>query len=82
MTAAASAHEILAYAHFTDIDAQLEQLAVDAGRTPARVLFAYEADEFANLAWDCWAAGFAASDLPPPEEVERFAVPCNDWYRA
>jgi hypothetical protein len=41
----AAAHHVFAYAAFPDVDAQFEQLAVDAGCTPTGILTAHLADQ-------------------------------------
>jgi hypothetical protein len=73
-----AADEVLAHARLTDVDAELQKLAVKTLRTPARILFAHAADQVANLAWDSRTPRLASADLPPPEEAKRVAVPCND----
>src|SRR4051794_34781804 len=60
--------QVLANARLADVDAELEQLAVDAWRSPTRILSAHVADEVTDLAWDSRSPGFAVSNLPRPEQ--------------
>jgi hypothetical protein len=46
-------HHVLSDSSLTDLDAELEQLAMDARRTPQRVGVAHLPDQIANLAIDC-----------------------------
>ena len=72
--------EIFAYARLPDVDAELQQLAVNARRSPTRIFSAHAADEFANLAWDRRTPGPASPDFPRPEEAKCVAVPRNDCF--
>jgi hypothetical protein len=71
------ADEVLAHARPPDVDAELEQLAVDAWRSPTRIFSADVADEVTNLAWDGRSPGLATSNLPRPEQAKCFAMPGN-----
>jgi hypothetical protein len=74
-------HKVFAHARFANIDAELQQFAVNARRAPARIVFAHAPDESANLGWNRRPTGFASPDLPCPEEAKRVAVPGNDGFR-
>jgi len=63
----AAAHHVFAYAAFPDVDAQFEQLAVDAGCTPTGILPAHLADQVSHLARNDRSSGLAAPHLPGPE---------------
>jgi hypothetical protein len=62
-----------------DRDAELEQLAVDAGRPPQRVGFAHAADQITDVCADLGPARTARS--PPPKEPEALAVPLDHGGR-
>src|SRR5215472_15277874 len=74
----AAAHHVLAYAAFPDVDAEFEQLAVDAGCTPTGILPAYLADQMANVAANDRSSGLAAPHLPGPEQAKAGTMPGND----
>jgi hypothetical protein len=63
----ATAHHVFADAGLADVDAQLEQLPVNPGCTPPRILPAHPADQIANLARNDRPSGVAAPHLPGPE---------------
>ena len=69
-----TADQVFAHARFADIDAELQQLAVDTRRTPTRVFLAHASDEVANVAGDRRAPGLASPDLPRPEKGK---TPCG-----
>src|SRR5260370_28581087 len=64
-----------------DVNAELEELAMDARRTPKRVVAAHLANQFAYFLRHGRATGLAAPDLPSPEQSESFAVPSYDGCR-
>src|ERR1700746_3077578 len=66
----ATAHHVFADAGLADVDAQLEQLPVNPGCTPPRILPAHPADQIANLARNDRPSGVAAPHLPGPEPGE------------
>jgi hypothetical protein len=75
------AQDILAHAGLTDVDANFEQFAVDAGRTAKRILVAHFADQLANLFRHPWAPGLSVTNLPAPQQPETLTVPANDGCR-
>ena len=66
---------ILGHAGLTDIDAELEKLAVDARRAPEWICDAHLADE-----WHLRPAT-TASRLPAPVQPEARAMPANNGVR-
>ena len=66
---------------FRDVDTQLQQLAVDAGRSPKRVGSGHLQDQSSNL-----RAGFWTSALPPgnpaPKQAKALAMPGHDRLRS
>ena len=57
------------------------ELAMNARRTPARVLPAHEQNQISNLAWDRRPPGLASPDLPCPEDPKRLAMPSHNCFR-
>jgi len=62
-----------------DIDAELEQLAMDAGCTPERVLKAHSSDKLAHLLGNPWSAS-ETTGLPPPVSREALSVPTHNRF--
>ena len=66
---------------FRDADTQLQQLAVDAGRSPKRVGSGHLQDQSSNR-----GAGFWTSALPPgnpaPKQAKALAMPGHDGLRS
>ena len=58
------------------IETEFEHLAVDAGRTPERVLVSHAPDEVADLVRGTRPSPI--STLPPPIEAESLTVPSDD----
>src|SRR6266481_6205446 len=75
----AAAHHVFAYAALTDVDAEFEQLTVDAGRTPTGILPAHLADQISDLARNDRSSGLAAPHLPGPEQTKAGTMP--GYYR-
>jgi hypothetical protein len=46
----AISHKVFAHARFANVDAELQQFAMNARRAPARIVFAHASNEIANLA--------------------------------
>jgi hypothetical protein len=75
------ADHVLGDAGLADIDAEFEQFAVDAGRSPKRIVAAHLADQFAHVFRDRWPARLAVTNSPRPEQAKALAVPANDGFR-
>ncbi len=75
------AHQILADAGFTDVDAQLEQLAVNARCSPQRTVATQSADKFSNVFRNRWPPRSTVADLPGPEQTKALSVPSDDGVR-
>src|SRR5258707_9034698 len=73
-----SANHVLAHAGFTDIDAELEQFAVNAWSPPEWIFTAHRTNQFANLLWHRRPSRFAVANLPGPEESKALAMPAQD----
>ena len=69
---------VLADGGLTDVDAELEQFAVNVRRSPKWVLAAQHADQLANLFRHRRAARLAVANLSPPEQSEALALPADD----
>jgi hypothetical protein len=63
-----------------DIDAQFEQLAVDPGSTPQRVLNAHSSDQVAHLIANPWPAA-APTGFPLPKCRLSHAMPTDNRLR-
>ena len=73
---------VLADTGLADVDAQLEQLTVNAGCTPTRILAAHPADQVAHLAGNYRSSRLAALYLPGPEPAKASTMPGHDrfWF--
>ena len=60
-----------------DLEAELEQLAVNARRAPERIRQRHGAHEFSKLRADPWSTHSLATGLPGPESAEALPVPAN-----
>jgi hypothetical protein len=77
----AAAHHVFAHASLADIDAQLEQLAVNARCTPTGILSAHPVDQVSDLAGNARSTRLPVSNLPSPQQPEAFAMPGHDGFR-
>src|SRR6516225_7798809 len=77
---AASRH-IFANAGFADVDAEFEEFAVDARRSPKRVLAAHSPNQLSNLFGHRWTPGLTTTNLPRPEQPKPLAVPADHRFR-
>src|SRR5262244_3759703 len=70
------------YTGLADVDTELEQLTVNAGCTPTRILPTHPADQVANLAGNNRSSRLAAPYLPAPEQAKAGTMPGNDsfWF--
>ena len=66
----AAAH-VLADAGLADVDAEFEQLTVDAWRAPQRILSAHASDQLADVVRNGWSSWSAVTALPRPKQSER-----------
>ncbi len=64
-----------------DLDAELQELAVDPGSAPQRAFAALATDEGTDIVWDRWASASAPPRLPRPVQSEAFSVPADDGFR-
>ena len=71
-------HHVVPDRGFSDRDAELEQLAVDARGAPGRVGAAHLADEFLNGARDAGPPGPTRPTLPAPVEPKASSMPAED----
>ena len=78
----AAAHHVFADAALADVDAQLEQITVNAGCTPTRILPAHPADQVADPAGNDRSSGSAAPYPPGPEQARAATMPGHDrfWF--
>ncbi len=71
-------YHVSRYSRLADIDAQLQNFAVDAGSAPQRVLAAHSLDEFAYFLRGQRATRHSVAGLPFPEQAKPLAVPADD----
>src|SRR5215831_11940988 len=77
----AAAHHVLAHAALPDVEAEFDQLPVDAGCTPTGIFPAHPADQVSNRAGNERSSGLARSHLPGPEPAKAGTMPGNDGFR-
>src|SRR6516225_2599892 len=73
---AASRH-ILANTGLADVDAPLEQFAVDARRSPRRIVAAHLANQVPRFLADRRPSRLAAPHLPGPQQPKPLTVPVS-----
>ena len=71
----AAAHHVFADGALCNVDAQLEQFTMDAGRTPSGVFAAHSADQITDVARKRGSPRVAPPNLPRPEQTEATAMP-------
>jgi hypothetical protein len=74
-------HHVFRDGGFGNFNAQLEQLAVNAWRTPARVVAAHHPDQIPNLLRHAGPTWLAATDFPRPEQAKAFMMPGDNGFR-
>jgi len=71
-------HEVVPDRGFGDLDAELQELAVDARGAPGRVGVAPLANERVDGSRDSWPPGSARPTLPSPVELTPASMPPED----
>src|SRR3954471_13173033 len=71
-------HQILTYSRLANVDAEFQQLAVDLGRTPERVLATHSPNELAYFLRHGWPSTLTMATLPCPEQTKSLPLPAND----
>jgi len=74
------AQHVFADTALSDVDAQSEQFAMDAGGTPPGILAAHLANESSDLVRNDGSSGLAAPHLPSPEQSKAGPMPSNDRF--
>jgi len=64
---------------FCDLEAELEQLAVNTRRSPGRVLAGHSTDERPDIRIDRWTSA-SVSALPGPVEPKALAMPADHGF--
>jgi hypothetical protein len=67
-------HHVFGDGGFGNLNAQLEQLAVNAWCTPTRVVSAHHPDQITNLLRHAGQTWLAAADFPRPEQAKAFTM--------
>src|SRR6516225_7231576 len=73
-----AARDVLAHASLANVDAEFEQFAVDAWRTPQRIIAAHCPNQLTDFFRHRWTPTLAMPNLPGPEQPKALAVPRND----
>src|SRR5262250_2234674 len=73
-----AADHVLGDTALADVDAELEQFAMNARCTPGGILPAHPADQVPNLARNRRPSRLSVPYLPSPKQAEAFAMPEND----
>ena len=63
-----------------DLDSQLEQLAMNSGRTPERIGRCHLKNKVTDLRADRWPPGSLLQGLKSPEQLETLSMPTNDSF--
>ena len=74
-------HHVFRDGGFGSLNAQLEQLTVNAWCTPARVVAAHHPDQIPNLLRHAGPTWLAAADFPRPEQAKAFTMPGDNGFR-
>src|SRR5215469_4034434 len=77
----AAAHHVLRDTALADVDAEFQQLAVNAGCTASRILPRHSADQVASLAGNRGASRLSPSNLPSPKQAKAHAMPSHNGLR-
>ena len=77
----AAPNHVLAHAALTDLDAEIQQFAVNVGSAPEWILATEHADQLAYLLGYRRAARFAAANFPAPEQAKSLALPAHHGGR-
>ena len=64
-----------------DLDSQLEQLAMNSGRTPERIGSCHLKNKVTDLRADQRSPGSFVPGLELPKQLESFSVPSHDGFR-
>ncbi len=81
MTEVGSSHHVSANGRLADLNAELENLAMDPRCTPQRVGCTHLPDQLTNLAMYFRSSGAAGSRAPAPVKAEALTVPLDHGCR-
>src|SRR5436305_15232718 len=70
-------HHIFANAGLSDVDSELQKLAVNTRSAPYRVFTAHDPDQLSHRSRHLWPAWLAMPYLPGPEQSKALAMPGN-----
>ena len=71
-------NHVLTNRGFGDLDAELEQLAVNSRRSPAHIVSAQSPNQFTCFFRHRWSARLSVLNLPRPVPTETPTVPVNN----
>ena len=78
---ASSPGHILGHAGLTDFDSELEQLAVDVGRTPELILATHAPNQIPHLTGNNRSSYSAPSHFPGPKQAKSLPMPRDHRLR-
>src|SRR5262249_17370230 len=76
-----AATHVLADAGFSNVNAEFQQLTVDAWCAPQRVLSTHSLNQLTEMVRNGWASWPPVMALPRPEQPEGVAMPRDDGVR-
>jgi hypothetical protein len=74
-------HHVLGDSWLGDIDAEFQQLTVNARCAPKWIVATHHPNQIANLFGYSGPTWLATMDLPRPEQTEALAMPSDDRLR-
>ena len=76
-----AADHVLAHAGFADVDAKLEQFAVNPRGTPERIVAAHDTNQGADFLRHRRSPPLAAPNFPSPKQAKALSMPAYDSRR-
>ena len=76
----AAAHHVFADAALTDVHAEFEQFAMDAGCTPSGIVPAHLADQIPDIERNDGSTWLAAPHPPVPKQSKAGTMPSHDGF--
>ena len=73
-------HHVLGDGWLGDLDAEFQQLPMDARCAPTWVVATHHSNQIANLLRHTWSSWLAVPALPSPEQTKAFPMPSDDRF--
>src|SRR5215469_2984276 len=77
----AAAQHVLGDTALADVDAELEQLAVNARCPPRGILPTHPGNQVSSLAGNRWPSALSPPNLPAPKQAKAHAMPSHNRVR-